>query len=518
VTAYPELDATGLRNAIRKGERSVRQTVLEAFERIDALNGSLNVFLNAQRDAALRRAAELDQSLAAGERPGPLFGVPVALKANMCLAGVETNCGSRILERYRPPYTATFVQRLIDAGAIVVGMTNMDEFAMGSSSENSAFGPTRNPWDPSRTPGGSSSGSAVAVACGMVPLALGSDTGGSVRQPAALCGIYGFKPTYGRVSRFGLVAFGSSLDQVSPFARSVRDLELAMSVISGADENDATCLDEPPLEPEHPADPASLAGLRVGLPKEYFPPSMTGGVRERCEAAVERLRGLGAEIVETSLPHTEYAIPTYYVVATAEASSNLARYDGVRYGLRVEGDGTLQGLFAATREHGFGPEVKRRILLGTYVLSAGYYDAWYGRALKVRALLRRDFERAFESVDVVVGPTSPTPAFKLGEKTDDPVSMYLCDILTTPVSLAGIPGLSVPVGFVEEGGRKLPVGMQIAGPMRSDSRVLRVARAYELATEYAKASPPMAALLPPRNPAATRTGSTGEGATRGARS
>ena len=517
MTAYTELDATGLRNAIRKGERSVRQTVLEAFERIDALDASLHVFLNTQRGAALARAAELEQRLAAGEPPGPLFGVPVALKANMCLEGVETNCGSRILQGYRPPYTATFVQRLLDAGAIVVGMTNMDEFAMGSSSENSAYGPTRNPWDPSRAPGGSSSGSAVAVSAGMVPIALGSDTGGSVRQPAALCGIFGFKPTYGRVSRFGLVAFGSSLDQVSPFARSTRDLELVMSVISGADENDATSFDEPPLQPEAPADPASLAGMRVGVPREYFPTVLAGDVRARCEAAIRRLADLGAEIVETSLPHTEYAIPTYYVVATAEASSNLARYDGVRYGPRVEGDGTLQGMFAATREKGFGPEVKRRILLGTYVLSAGYYDAWYGRALKVRSLLRRDFEQAFEKVDVIVGPTSPSAAFKLGEKADDPVAMYLCDILTTPVSLAGIPGLSVPVGFVEEGGRKLPVGMQIVGPWKADARVLRVARAYEEATEYAKASPPLAALVPPRNPATTKTASTGEGASRGGR-
>ena len=515
--AYPELDATALRSAILKGERSVRQTILEVFERIDALDPALKIFLNTQRAAALARAAELDQDLAAGESPGALFGVPVALKGNMCLKGVETNCGSKILAGYRPPYTATFVQRLLDEGAIVVGMTNMDEFAMGSSSENSAFFATRNPWDPARAPGGSSSGSAVAVAAGIVPLALGSDTGGSVRQPAALCGIYGFKPTYGRISRYGLVAFGSSLDQVSPFARSVRDLELAMGVLSGADANDATCFDEPPLRREEPDDPKSLAGLRVGVPKEYFPDVLAHGVRERCEAALQRMSDLGAEIVDVRLPHTGYAIPTYYVVATAEASSNLARYDGVRYGLRSGGEGSLQEMFARTRDHGFGAEVKRRILLGTYVLSAGYYDAWYGRALKVRALLRRDFEQAFEKVDVVVGPTSPTPAFKLGEKSGDPVAMYLCDILTTPVSLAGIPGLSVPVGFVEEGGKKLPVGMQIAGPWKGDARVLRVARAYEAATEYAKAAPPMAALLPPRNPAATKTGTTSETATRGGR-
>jgi len=520
LSAVHEIDATALRNSIQKGERSARDAVVETFARIDALDPVLHAFLNTQRTAALARAAELDQSLSKGERPGPLFGVPVALKANMCLAGVETNCGSRILTGYRPPYTATFVQRLLDAGAIVVGMTNMDEFAMGSSSENSAFGPTRNPWDPARTPGGSSSGSAVAVASGMVPIALGSDTGGSVRQPAALCGIYGFKPTYGRISRFGLVAFGSSLDQVSPFARSVRDVELVLSVLSGADENDSTCFPEPPVSPEAPDDPASLAGLRVGVPEEYFPAVLSAGVRERCEAALARLEALGAELVPVKLPHTEYAIPTYYVVATAEASSNLARYDGVRYGPRVDGDGSLQGMFAATREAGFGPEVKRRILLGTYVLSAGYYDAWYGRALKVRALLARDFEEAFAKVDVIVGPTSPTAAFKLGEKVDDPVAMYLCDILTTPVSLAGIPGLSVPIGFVEEGGRKLPVGLQIAGPWKADARVLRVARAYELATEWSKASPPLATMTPPRAPGGGRGGKSEkslppESATRG---
>jgi aspartyl-tRNA(Asn)/glutamyl-tRNA(Gln) amidotransferase subunit A len=520
VTAVHELDATGLRNSILKGERTAREAILETFERIDALDPALHVFLNTQRNAALARAVELDQSLAKGERPGPFFGVPVALKANMCLEGVETNCGSRILTGYRPPYTATFVQRLVDAGAIVVGMTNMDEFAMGSSSENSAFGPTRNPWDPARSPGGSSSGSAVAVAAGMVPIALGSDTGGSVRQPAALCGIYGFKPTYGRVSRYGLIAFGSSLDQVSPFARSVRDLELALGVLSGADADDSTCFDEPPVQPEAPADPASLEGIRVGVPKEYFPAVLSRGVRERCETALARLEDLGAELVPVSLPHTDYAIPTYYVVATAEASSNLARYDGVRYGPRAEGDGSLQGMFAATRQAGFGAEVKRRILLGTYVLSAGYYDAWYGRALKVRALLARDFEEAFADVDVIAGPTSPTPAFKLGEKVDDPVAMYLCDILTTPTSLAGLPGISVPIGFVEESGRKLPVGLQIVGPWKADARVLRVARAYELATEYSKAAPPLATMVPPRAGSKAKRGGSDkaippEGATRG---
>lgn len=485
-----EMDAVELQGHLARGEQSVEATIAATFERIEAVDPRLHVFLNTERAYAEGRALELDRARAAGEAPGPLFGVPIALKANMCLSGFESNCASRILAGYRAPYTATFVQRLLDAGAIPVGMTNMDEFAMGSSSENSAFGPTRNPWDAARTPGGSSSGSAVAVAAGLVPLALGSDTGGSVRQPAALCGINGFKPTYGRISRYGLIAFGSSLDQVSPFARSVRDIELVMNVMSGADANDSTCLDESPLEPEHAQDPRSLAGLRVGVPKEYFPSVIGSGVRRAVEGALATLEKLGATLVPVSLPHTDYATASYYVLATAEASSNLARYDGVRYGLRVEGDGSLQGMFAATRAAGFGAEVKRRILLGTYVLSAGYYDAWYGRALKVRALLRRDFEQAFESVDVIAGPTSPSIAFKLGEKADDPLAMYLSDILTVPTSLAGLPAISVPCGFVEDGSTPLPVGLQLIGPHRGDARVLRFARAFEAATDHARARPP----------------------------
>ncbi len=487
------LDAVGLRDALARGDESVEATIAQTFDRIDAIDPRLHVFLNTERAYAEARARDLDRALAGGETPGPLFGVPIALKANMCLAGFESNCGSKILAGYRAPYTATFVQRLIDAGAIPVGTTNMDEFAMGSSSENSAFGPTRNPWDPARTPGGSSSGSAVAVAAGLVPIALGSDTGGSVRQPAALCGIHGFKPTYGRVSRFGLIAFGSSLDQVSPFARSVRDIELVMNVMSGADANDSTCLDEPPLEPEHARDPASLAGLSVGVPKEYFPNMLEGGVRRAVEAALATLEKQGAKIVPVTLPHTEFAIPTYYVLATAEASSNLARYDGVRYGLRVDGDGSLQGMFAATRAAGFGAEVKRRILLGTYVLSAGYYDAWYGRALRARALLRQDFERAFESVDVIAGPTSPLAAFKIGEKANDPLEMYLADALTVPTSLSGLPAISVPCGVVEVDSTPLPVGLQLIGPHRGDARVLRVARAFEAVTDFARARPPQLA-------------------------
>jgi len=457
VSGYELLDASALRAEIASGRRSATQAVAECFAKIDALDRELGVFLSTERAQADARAAELDRALARGEPAGPLCGVPVALKSNMCLEGFVSNCGSRILEGWRAPYTATFVERLLDAGAIPVGMTNMDEFAMGSSSENSAYQLSRNPWAREYTPGGSSSGSAVAVAAGIVPLAFGSDTGGSVRQPAALCGIHGFKPTWGRVSRYGLVAFGSSLDQVSPFARSVRDLELAMNLISGRDARDATCLDEDALLPIVPDDERSLAGVRIGVPREYLPEGT----------------------------HTEYAIPCYYVIATAEASSNLARFDGVRYGLRVEGAGSLQSMFAATRGAGFGAEVKRRILLGTYVLSAGYHDEWYGRALKVRSLIARDFEHAFEEVDLVAGPTSPTPAFRLGERAADPVAMYLADALTVPASLAGLPAISTPCGFTESTPR-LPIGLQLIGPARADARVLRVARAFEAASEVAR--------------------------------
>jgi len=487
MSGAPIEDAVALAGRAARGELSARQAAEAALERVDCLDRRLNVFLAVDREGALRRADELDARRASGHASGPLHGVPIALKANMCLEGVESNCASKILAGYRAPYTATFVQRLLDAGANPIGMTNMDEFAMGSSSENSAFGPTRNPWDETRTPGGSSSGSAVAVAAGIVPIALGSDTGGSVRQPAALCGIHGFKPTYGRISRYGLIAFGSSLDQVSPFARTVRDLELVTHVMSGTDVRDSTCLDEPQLNLED----GDVRGLRVGVPKEYFPDSLPRDVRAACDAALATLERLGAVLVPVSLPHSRHAIPTYYVVATAEASSNLARFDGVRYGTRSEGSGSLQSMYAATREAGFGPEVKRRILLGTYVLSAGYYDAWYGRALKVRALLRRDFETAFEDVDVVVGPTSPEAAFRLGEKSNDPVAMYLSDVLTVPVSLAGIPAISVPCGFVTVDGKRLPVGLQIAGPSRADARVLRVARAFEAATDFARELPPI---------------------------
>jgi len=476
-------DATALVHDLRGGDRSPVEAVQICLDRIDERDGALQAFASVEADGALERARKLESEVAGGATPGPLHGLPFAIKGNMCAEGFVTNCGSRILADYRAPYTATCVQRMIDAGAIPVGVTHMDEFAMGSSGENSAYAASKNPWDHSRIPGGSSSGSAAAVAARIVPVALGSDTGGSVRQPAALCGITGFKPTYGRVSRYGLVAFGSSLDQISPLTPSVRDAQLIMSVISGADPFDSTCGHEPALAADQPP-LHDLKGLRLGVPREYLPDSLDPRMREQIEAAIDHMVALGAERVDITLPHTEHAIPTYYVVATAEASSNLARYDGVRYGQRVEGDGSLLGMFAATRDAGFGDEVKRRILLGTYVLSSGYHDAWYGRALKVRGLLLEEFNTAFESVDLIVGPTSPTPAFRLGERTADPVAMYLSDVLTAPASLAGLPAISVPAGFVSEGGKELPIGLQVIGTRGSDARLLAATRVYQESTAH----------------------------------
>jgi len=484
------MDASALRAAHASGEGSVRQTIEDTLARIALLEPRLSALSAVLADGARRRADGLDAARANGFELGPLFGVPVALKANLCQTGVETNCGSRVLAGWRPPYTATVVERLLAAGAVPVAVAHMDEFAMGSSGENSAYGRARNPWDLTRTPGGSSSGPAAAVAAGLVPLALGSDTGGSVRQPAALCGIAGFKPSYGRLSRHGLVAFGSSLDQVGPLARSVRDVELALEVLSGYDERDATSLREPPVRR---GARASLAGLRVGVPAEYFGAGLDARVRATIEAALGELEALGARRVPVSLPSTELAIPCYYVLATAEAASNLARFDGVRYGPRVDGDGTLEGMQAATRGAGFGAEVKRRILLGTFVLSHGYAEAWYGKALAVRARLRAEFEAAFRTVDLIAGPTSPSLAFRLGEKSTDPLAMYLSDALTVPASLAGLPALSLPAGFAAEGANELPVGLQLVGPFGADAEVLAAARLFEAATRHHQRRPALAA-------------------------
>ncbi len=436
------------------------------------------------------RCLEPRPSIGAAQRAttlGPLAGVPIALKDNMNVRGMRTTASSRILERFVPPYDATVVRHLENAGAIIVGKTNCDEFAMGSSTENSAFGPVRNPWALDRIPGGSSGGSAAAVAARCVPLALGSDTGGSIRQPAAFCGVVGLKPTYGRVSRYGLLAFASSLDQIGPFARTVADAALVLSALSGADPCDATTADESVPDFTR-ALTGDVKGVRVGVPRAFVSHGVDEDVREAFEGALDALRGAGATLVDVELPHAQYAIPVYYLVCTAEASSNLARYDGVKYGYRApaEKHENLKDMYSRSRDEGFGPEVKRRIMLGTYVLSAGYYDAFYLKALQVRTLLRRDYDQAFERADVIAMPTTPTPPFRLGEKTGDPLQMYLADVFTVSANLAGLPGISVPCGFSPDG---LPIGFQLMGRMFDEATVLRVADAYEGSTDWHRRSP-----------------------------
>ncbi len=457
---------------------SIPDVVKQAVDNAERLNSTLNAFLHIDREGALERAADLEESKGPGLSPmNPLYGAPIAVKDNICVRGMQATCGSRILAGYHPPYDATVIERLTVAGAVIVGKTNCDEFAMGSSNENSAYGPVRNPWDTERVPGGSSGGSAAAVAARIVPAALGSETGGSVRQPAALCGIVGVKPTYGRVSRYGLVAFGSSLDQVSVFGLTVKDAALVLQTIAGRDERDATTAD---VEVPDYANALSgdLKGARIGVPRELFGEGLDAEVRARVEAAIEAFRELGAEIVDVQLPHAKYSIAVYYIIATAEASSNLARYDGVRYGYRAEDPEDLKQMYRRTREEGFGAEVKRRIMLGTYVLSSGYYDAYYLKAQQVRTLLRQDLLSAFGACDAVLTPTTPTPAFRLGEKTDDPLAMYLSDIYTCMANLAGVPGVSVPCGLTSAG---LPVGLQLMGPHWGEADILRLAHAYERA-------------------------------------
>ena len=448
-----------------------------ALERIEALNPVLNAFITVDAERTLARAADLDRRSTAAENL-PLLGVPVALKDNICTRGLRTTAGSRMLHNYVPPHNATVVDRLEAAGAIVVGKTNCDEFAMGSSTEHSAFGPVRNPWAQDRTPGGSSGGSAVAVATGMTALALGSETGGSVRQPAALCGVVGLKPTYGRISRFGLIAFSSSMDQVGPFAASVADLAALLLVLAGRDPRDSTSAARPPDDYTAVLD-AGAQGLRVGIPWAFLEEGIEDGVREAFRVSIEELRAAGAAIVDVDLPHARYATPTYTIVAMAEASSNLGRYDGVRYGHRAADAASLGDMYTRTRA-AFGREVKRRLMLGTYVLSGGYYDAFYLKAQKVRALLRQDYDRAFERVDVVATPTSPTTAFPLGARVEDPLQMYLADIFTVSANLSGLPAISVPCGFA--GG--LPVGLQLTGRAWDEATLLRVAADYERRTEW----------------------------------
>ena len=466
--------AVDIAAGVRAGELSALEVLDAHLERVALREAEIHAFNHLTEEAARAAATGLDRRVAAGEDPGPLAGVPVALKDNLCTEGVPTTCSSRILEGWIPPYTATVVERLVAAGAVPVGKTNLDEFAMGSSTENSAFGPTRNPHDVTRVPGGSSGGSAAAVAAGFAPVSLGSDTGGSIRQPAALCGVVGVKPTYGTVSRLGLVAFGSSLDQIGPFSATVADAALVLEVIGGHDPGDSTSLPGSfPSVSEHLDD--GVSGLRVGIVTEMMGDGIAADVTARVRAAADALAAAGATVEEVSVRAVTYGLSAYYLVAPAEASSNLARYDGVRYGVRVEA-ATAGEMMEATRTAGFGDEVKRRIMLGTYALSAGYYDAFYGKALKVRTLIRRDFDAAYERFDVLLSPTSPTTAFPFGDKTADPMAMYLNDVCTIPTNLAGHPAMSVPFGVGDDG---LPVGVQVLAPALGEVVMFRTAAVLE---------------------------------------
>jgi aspartyl-tRNA(Asn)/glutamyl-tRNA(Gln) amidotransferase subunit A len=467
---------------IRK-ERSSVEITQEALDRIQALEPKLHSFLCVTADQALEQARQVDAKIAAGEEIGLLAGIPIGIKDNMCTEGIPTTCASRILENFVPPYESTVTQKLKDAGAVMVGKTNLDEFAMGSSTENSAYQVTANPWDLERVPGGSSGGSAAAVAAGECVVSLGSDTGGSIRQPASFCGVVGMKPTYGLVSRYGLVAFASSLDQIGPFGRSVEDTAILLNAIAGYDPNDATSLkvEIPDYAKSLQPDLRPRGRLKIGVIKETFGQGLDTIVEQTVTKAIEQLQNLGAEIHIVSCPRFRYGLPTYYIIAPSEASANLARYDGVKYGLRTPNSDNLIEMYTKTRAAGFGKEVKRRIMLGTYTLSAGYYDAYYLKAQKVRTLIKQDFEDAFKQVDVLVCPTAPTTAFKAGEKTEDPLSMYLGDLMTIPVNLAGLPGISVPCGFDEQG---LPIGMQLIGKVLHEDQLFQVAYAYEQSTTW----------------------------------
>ena len=461
---------------LQDGKTTSRALTEACLARVEALDSSLHAFLHVDKSAP-ERASQVDRS------DLPLRGLPIAVKDVLMVEGMPATCGSKILEGFMPPFTATAVKKLQDAGAIVIGKTNTDEFAMGSSTENSAYVTTRNPWNLDRVPGGSSGGSAAAVAAGIVPAALGTDTGGSIRQPASFCGVSGIKPTYGRVSRYGLAAYGSSLDSVGVLGRSVDDLVPLFEVMIGKDPLDATTVDAP-VRAQHAA-PLQMQGTRIGVPAEYFVKGMQAEVEERVREAIETLKSLGAEIIPINLPHTEYALPVYYILAPAEASANLARYDGIRYTPR-EGEKNLEDVYRQTRGKRFGAEVERRIMLGTYALSAGYYDAYYGQAQKVRTLIRRDFEQAFEQVDAIAAPIAPTTAFEIGSHGDDPLAMYLEDIFTLPANLAGVPGLALPVGF---DGDKMPIGMQLMGAPFSEENLFAIGRAYQGATDWHERKP-----------------------------
>jgi aspartyl-tRNA(Asn)/glutamyl-tRNA(Gln) amidotransferase subunit A len=496
-TMVGESGVVSIAERVRSGALSAEKVTEEALARMAAVDGRIHAFLAVGGDAALEQARAVDRKRAKGEALGALAGVPVALKDAICSRGLPATSASKILAGYHPPYDATVVSRLRAADAVIVGKTNMDEFAMGSSNENSAYGPVHNPWDLERTPGGSSGGSAAAVAARMAPCALGSDTGGSIRQPASLTGTVGVKPTYGRVSRYGLIAFASSLDQIGPFATDVRGAARLLGAIAGHDPHDSTSL-EAPVEDLEAACGRAVRGLRVGVPEEYFTEGLDPEVAHHVRAAIAGLEAEGCTVRPVKLPHTRFALATYYVLATAEASSNLARFDGVRYGLRVDTAGgagpaasqqrDLRAMYGATRDAGFGPEVKRRILLGTFVLSAGYYDAYYLKAQRVRTLIRRDFDAAFGEVDVICSPASPTTAFKLGEKVDDPLAMYLNDIYTLPASLAGVPALSVPCALTKAG---LPVGLQIIARPLEEATMFAVAAAWESRSPVRALAPPL---------------------------
>jgi aspartyl-tRNA(Asn)/glutamyl-tRNA(Gln) amidotransferase subunit A len=473
------LTIDGARSAVQRRETTALALAEAHYARIQQEDGQIGAFLTLSKERALEQADRIDRMAAEGQTLPPLGGVPVGIKDVLSTRGVRTTAGSKILENYIPPYDCTAVARMEAAGAMVLGKMNCDEFAMGSSNENSAYHPVRNPSDLSRVPGGSSGGSAAAVAAAMAVAALGSDTGGSIRQPASFCGVVGLMPTYGRVSRYGLIAFASSLDRIGPLTKTVKDAAIVLRTIAGRDPMDSTSADVPVDDYVAELD-KPVRGMKLGVAKEYFGDGLDEEVRQAVEAAIDKLKGLGCEIVPVSLPHTPYAIPTYYLIATAEASSNLARYDGVRYSHRARGVKTLSEMYRRSRDEGFGAEVKRRILLGTYALSAGYYDAYYLKAQRVRTLLTRDFDEAFRKVDAIVTPTSPTAAFRLGERSNDPLAMYLADIYTVTADLAGIPGISVPCGETRE---KLPIGLQILGKHFEEATILRLAQAYEQASQ-----------------------------------
>jgi len=470
---------------IKQKELSPVELTQSILDRIQDKDEKLNTYITVLSEKALQSAKKAEEEISKGNYLGPLHGIPLGLKDIFITKNITTTCGSKMLENFIPPYDATVTQKLLDSGAVILGKNNMDEFAMGSSTETSYFGPTANPWDLERVPGGSSGGSASATAASLCLGSVGTDTGGSIRQPAALCGVVGMKPTYGRVSRFGMIAFASSLDQAGPITKTVEDTALILNAISGPDPKDSTCVDIP--VPDYTLSlKGDIKGLRIGIPKEYFVDGMDKEVEEAAKNAIRMVEELSAEVIEISLPHTEYAVLTYYIIAPSEASSNLARYDGVKYGFRAEGAESLRDMYFKTRAEGFGDEVKRRIMLGTYALSSGYYDAYYLKAQRVRTLIKNDFEEAFKKVDVIMAPTTPEVAFKIGEKTQDPLKMYLSDVLTIPCNIAGLPGISVPCGFSTDG---LPIGIQVLGKPFDEETVIHVAHAYEQHTNWREKRP-----------------------------